>query len=137
MQFDDALEFLRSEHTSVVTTLGRSGRPQSTIVRAGPHESGMAFVVRGATVKLANLRRDARCTVLTVSPDWRRYVTVEGSATVHAPGDAGAEELRLLLRAAFTAAGGTHDDWEEHDRVMLEQRRAVVLVAPERVYGSA
>ncbi len=137
MQFTDALEFLGREHTSVVTTLGRSGRAQSTVVRAGPYEGGMTFVVRGATVKLANLRRDQRCTVLTVSPDWRKYVTVEGSATVHAPDDTGAEELRLLLRAAFTAAGGTHDDWDEYDRVMREQRRAVVVVAPERVYGSA
>ena len=90
-----------------------------------------------ATVKLANLRRDPRCTVLTVSPDWRKYVTVEGSASVHAPDNTSAEELRLLLRAAFAAAGGTHDDWDEYDRVMAEQGRAVIVVAPERVYGSA
>ena len=137
MQFNDALEFLGREHSAVVTTHGRSGRAQSTIVRAGPFEGGMTFVVRGATVKLANLRRDPRCTVLTVSPDWRKYVTVEGGATVHAPDNTDPEELRLRLRSAFSAAGGTHDDWEEFDRTMLEEGRAVILVAPERVYGSA
>jgi hypothetical protein len=36
----------------------------------------------------------------------------------------------------FTAAGGVHDDWEEYDRVMAEQRRTAVLVTPHRVYGS-
>ncbi len=30
----------------------------------------------------------------------------------------------------FTAAGGTHDDWDEYDRVMALERRAVVLIAP-------
>jgi hypothetical protein len=37
----------------------------------------------------------------------------------------------------FTAAGGSHDDWEAYDRVMAEQRRTAVLVAPRRVYGNA
>ena len=36
----------------------------------------------------------------------------------------------------FTAAGGTHDDFDEYDRVMAEERRVAVLVEPERVYGS-
>ena len=43
-----------------------------------------------------------------------------------------AERLRLLLREIFTAAGGTHDDWDTYDRVMAEERRAAVLLTPER-----
>jgi hypothetical protein len=38
-----------------------------------------------------------------------------------------------LLRKVFQAAGGTHDDWDEYDRVMAADRRAAVLVTPERV----
>ena len=52
-------------------------------------------------------------------------------------GDLDAERVRLLLREIFTAAGGTHDDWDTYDRVMAEERRTAVLVAPERVYSSA
>ena len=37
--------------------------------------------------------------------------------------------------SAFSAAGGAHEDWDAFDRVMLEERRAVVLVTPARVYG--
>jgi len=44
--------------------------------------------------------------------------------------------LRSLLREAFTCAGGAHDDWAEYDRVMAEQRRAVVLVDPQRIYSN-
>lgn len=47
-----------------------------------------------------------------------------------------ADRLRLLLREVFTAAGGSHDDWDEYDRVMARERRAAVLIAPTRVYSN-
>jgi hypothetical protein len=69
------------------------------------------------------------------------WATVEGNAELAGVGDpqpwlTDAEQLRLLLREVFTAAGGKHDDWDEYDRVMAEQRRTVVLVAPTRVYSN-
>ena len=73
--------------------------------------------------------------MLAVDPSWNGYVTVEGAATVRSWDDTGPEELRLLLRDAFRACGGEHTDWDEYDRVMREERRAVVLVEPSRVYG--
>ena len=47
-----------------------------------------------------------------------------------------AEGLRLLLRSVFEAAGGTHEDWDEYDRVMAAERRAAVFVAPDRILGN-
>jgi hypothetical protein len=44
--------------------------------------------------------------------------------------------LPQLLRDVFTAAGGSHDDWDTYDRTMAAERRAAVLVTPERVYGN-
>ncbi len=44
------------------------------------------------------------------------------------------ERLRQLLRAIFSAAGGEHDDWDDYDRTMVEERRTAVLVTPSRVY---
>jgi hypothetical protein len=38
-----------------------------------------------------------------------------------------------LLRDVFAAAGGTHDDWDEYDRVMAAEGRTAVLVAPDRI----
>ena len=48
----------------------------------------------------------------------------------------GPDQLRLLLREVFVACGGTHDDWDEYDRVMTEQRRTAVLITPTRIYGN-
>ena len=47
-----------------------------------------------------------------------------------------ADQLRLLLREVFIAAGGSHDNWDEYDRVMAAEKRAVVLIAPTRVYSN-
>jgi PPOX class probable F420-dependent enzyme len=135
MEFSEALPFLQQEHSSIVTTIGAGGLPQSTIVRAGPYEGTMVFVIRGDTVKLRNLQRDPRCTVLTVKLDWRQFATVEGTAEIKGPANMEPEALRLLLRGVFAAAGGTHDNWDEFDRVMLDEGRAAVLVTPQRVYG--
>ena len=46
------------------------------------------------------------------------------------------EDLRLLLRKVFESAGGTHEDWDEYDRVMASEERVVVLVSPERILGN-
>jgi hypothetical protein len=35
----------------------------------------------------------------------------------------------------FAAAGGTHDNWDEFDRVMAAEQRVAVLVTPERIIG--
>jgi hypothetical protein len=47
------------------------------------------------------------------------------------------ERLRVLLRDIFIAAGGTHDDFDEYDRVMATDRRVAVLVRPERISGNS
>jgi hypothetical protein len=41
-----------------------------------------------------------------------------------------------LLREVFQAAGGTHDDFDEYDRVMADEGRVAVLVAPDRILGN-
>jgi hypothetical protein len=37
----------------------------------------------------------------------------------------------------FTAAGGTHDDFDTYDRVMAAERRTAVLIRPARISGNA
>jgi len=36
----------------------------------------------------------------------------------------------------FTSAGGTHDDWDEYDRVMAAEGRVAVFVQPERIVSN-
>jgi hypothetical protein len=69
--------------------------------------------------------------------EWR-WATVEGDAELIGPDhphpEVDAEAVRQLRRDIFTAAGGTHDDWDTYDRVMAEERRAAVLITPRRIY---
>ena len=127
----------------VVSTLRADGTIQASVVNAGvlPHpltgEPALGFVTYGK-VKLINLRARPQVAA-TIRSGWT-WATVEGTATLVGPDDPApgvdGERLRLLLREVFTAAGGTHDDWDEYDRVMAEQHRTAVLIDPARIYGS-
>jgi len=122
---------------AVVSTLRADQTIQASLVNTGIVGDRLAFVTYGR-VKLNNLRRRPQVTV-TFRSGWQ-WATVEGAAELAGPDDPrpglDAEGLRLLLREIFSAAGGTHDDWGEYDRVMREQRRTAVLITPERVYGN-
>jgi hypothetical protein len=39
----------------------------------------------------------------------------------------------MLLRRVFVAAGGSHQDWDEFDRVMQAEGRTAVLITPARI----
>jgi len=92
--------------------------------------------VRGNSRKVHNLRRNPHCSVLSVKPDWRSFVIVEGQAQLFDARNTETEELRLLLREVYRACGDKdHPDWEEYDRAMVDQDAVVVLVPPDRVYG--
>ncbi len=140
----DAAGLGRTEHgLAVIATLRADNTIQSSIVNAGalPHpltgDQVLAFVTYGK-VKLANLRRRPQVTA-TFRAGWR-WAAVEGRAQIVGPDDphpdVDDERRRLLLREVFVAAGGSHDDWAEYDRTMAQQRRAVVLIRPTRIYGN-
>ena len=125
----------------VLSTLRADGTVAASVVNAGvlPHplsgEPVVGFVARGLR-KLEHLRADPRATIVARA-GWR-WAAVEGAAEIIGPDDptAGidAEATRLLLRDVFTAAGGTHDDWETYDRTLADERSAAVLIAPRRTY---
>ena len=137
MTFEEARPFMESNHPGVINTYQRNGAIQVSIVVCGAYKGNAAFVsVRGNSRKVHNLRRTPHCTVLSVNPDWRSYVAVEGEAQLFDRNNTNHEELRVMLREVFQACGDKdHPDWEEYDRAMVEQDAVVVLVPPQRVYG--
>lgn len=142
---DDAVALATTENgLAVISTVRADGTVQASLVNVGllPHPAGgqpvLGFTTYGK-VKLANLRARPQLAV-TFRNGWQ-WATVEGRAELAGPDDAPTwltdpDRLRLLLRDVFTAAGGTHDDWDEYDRVMAQERRAVVLIEPSRVYSN-
>jgi Pyridoxamine 5'-phosphate oxidase len=97
-------------------------------------ESVLAFVSRGGTAKLANLRRFPRAQLVFRS-GWE-WVGVTGMVELAGPDDelAGlaADEHAQLFRDIYHAAGGNHADLTEYDRVMVAERRTAVLLRPIR-----
>ena len=141
----DFARFVPLDHgLSVIVTQRADGSPRTSVVNAGvmPHpftgEQVVAFVSGGGARRLADLRRDPSISVV-IRVGWQ-WATAEGTAELIGPDDphpdVDAERLRVLLREVFTAAGGTHDDWDEYDRVMRDERRTVVLVDVARVYSN-
>lgn len=125
-----------------VSVVRADGTPHTSLVNAGvldhplTGEPVVGYVTYGP-VKLRNLRARPATSVL-----WRagwRWAGVDGDSELFGPDDPGLdpEPLRLLLRAVFAAAGGTHDDWDGYDQAMRDERRVAVLVSPRRVYGNA
>lgn len=138
-------ELVPLEHgLSVVVTRRADHSPQTTVVNAGvlPHpvsgDPTVAFVSAGAARKLAHLRADPTIAVV-VRAGWQ-WTAVEGRAQLIGPDDPNPEiddeRFRLLLREVFSAAGGTHDDWDAYDRTMRKERRTAVFVTPTRVYSN-
>ena len=128
----------------VVSTPRDNGTVASSVVNAGvlPHpvtgDTVVGMVIRGGTRKLDRLRQRPYANVVARS-GWQ-WAAAEGRVELAGPDDpmpgVDAERLRLLLREIFTAAGGTHDDFDEYYRVMLAERRTAVLMYPERVYSN-
>jgi PPOX class probable F420-dependent enzyme len=143
LNLSDFAELVPLDHgLCTLTTVRRDGSVQASVVNAGvlPHpitgQAVVGLVAIGGARKLSHLRRDPRITIVARA-GWR-WSAVEGLAEIIGPDDphpgVDGESLRVLLRDIFTAAGGTHDDWDAYDRVMAEERRAAVLVQPQRCY---
>lgn len=144
MELEQVRRFAGREHgLATVATTRADGSIQVTVVNAAllPHpvsgDEVVGLVARGEARKLRHLR-ERPATAVTFRVGWE-WATVEGEAELFGPDDRlpddHPERLRILLREVFVAAGGDHDDFDEYDRVMAEERRCVVLVQPDRIYG--
>ena len=126
---------------AVISTARPDGSVQSSLVNAGvfdhplTKEPTVAFVARADTYKLRLLATAGRANAV-FRAGWE-WVSVEGPVDIlgpeHPRPDFPAEQIPQLLRNIFTAAGGTHDDWAEYDRVMAEERRTAVFITPARI----
>jgi PPOX class probable F420-dependent enzyme len=136
--------FVPKDHgLAVMTVIGPDGRMRPSVVNVGVLDHPLTgarvvgAVIQGRARKLANLRERPRISVV-LRAGWH-WAAVEGPAQIIGPDDPvegiGPERLRLLLREVFIAAGGQHEDFDEYDRVMAAERRAAVLITPERVFG--
>ncbi|HET6965581.1 MAG TPA: pyridoxamine 5'-phosphate oxidase family protein [Acidimicrobiales bacterium] len=131
-------------HLAVLATTRTDGSVHASLVSAGVADHpitgvpAVAVVVGGSARKLGHLRRAGRGAA--VFAQGYRWVAVEGPVRIIGPDDpcdeVPAAEVPALLRGIFAAAGGSHENWDEYDRVMAEERRAAVFVEAERISSS-
>ncbi len=126
---------------AVVATTRSDGSVHASLVNAGvldnplSGEPSVGLVVRSSALKLTYMRRSGRANVV-FHHGWE-WVAAEGPVTIVGPDEAASVyDMALLpglLRDVFVAAGGTHNDWAEFDRVMADERRVAVFVALDRI----
>jgi PPOX class probable F420-dependent enzyme len=135
-ELDAALAFARDHQRGVLVTLKADGRPQlSNIMYAVSDDGVIRISVTADRAKTVNARRDPRVALHVTREDFYAYAVIEGRAELTPvttePGDATGLELADLYRAMV----GEHEDWDDYFAAMVQDRRLVLRIHPERAYG--
>ena len=135
MEWKEALPLLQENHTGVAISVTPKGRAQATIVSTAVLDGKLGFASRDHTVKVKNIQRTGRAAVTVIKLDTRRYITVEGPASIEPWQDTAAHIKRLkeLYVAMNRGPKGTDEEFAQQ---MRDEKRNLILVTPEHVYGS-
>ena len=137
MNYHEALPFLTRNHKGVISTNRPDGSTHSSIVVCGIYSDKPAFVsVYPKSQKILNLRRNPKCTLVSVTGDWRNYVVVEGLVSLTDYGNTDKEIMRTQLRETYMSFRDTpHPNLDEYDKAMVRQEAEIVIIKPTRMYG--
>ncbi|MGI8667126.1 MAG: PPOX class F420-dependent oxidoreductase [Jatrophihabitans sp.] len=126
---EQLLDFVRPRHQLILTTRRADGSPQSSPVSGGVDEAGRVVIsTYPERAKVANLRRDPRCSVLVLSQDFNgAWVQLDGSAEVLDTPDS----IEPLVEY-YQAIRGEHPDWAEYRQAMAEQGKSLIRISPTR-----
>ena len=134
----DPHALLAGARLGVLATLKSDGRPQLSPVT--PYYDRAAGLLHVSTTegraKTANLRRDPRAALEVTSSDGWAWATAEGTVTLTGPGtDPDGPEVQALVDY-YRAAAGEHPDWAEYRAAMVADRRVLMTMRVEKVYGA-
>ncbi|MGW8380474.1 PPOX class F420-dependent oxidoreductase [Streptomyces sp. ODS28] len=121
----------------VLVTLKRDGRPQLSNVNYlySPQKRLIRVSITAGRAKARNLSRDPRASFYVTSKDGWSWAVAEGNAELSPiaadPNDATVDELVEI----YSLIRGDHPDWDEYRNAMVNDRRLVVRLNVERVYG--
>lgn len=139
MTHDAFRELLASRPRGVLATIKRDGVPQlSTVMHYFDRDRDSVVVsVTDDRAKTKNLRRDPRASYHVSSADGWSYAVAQGavelSEVARDPQDATVEALVELYRNLR----GEHPDWDEYRAAMVEEKRIVLRLRVQHLYGMA
>ena len=127
MDLQDALEFLRSNHRSILIARRPDGEPQPSPVVHGVDGAGRVVVSsREPAYKVRNLRRDPRVTLCAFTDNFfGKWVTVEGRADI-----VSLPEAMEPLVDLYRSVAGEHPDWDEYREAMVREKRVIIAITP-------
>ncbi len=133
----DPHALIAESRLGVLATIKSDGRPQLSPVT--PHydrTAGIIYVsMTEGRAKTVNLRRDPRASMEFTSTDGWSWATADGTAELTGPGtDPHGPEVQALVDH-YRAAAGEHPDWDEYRAVMVADRRVLMAMRVEKVYG--
>jgi PPOX class probable F420-dependent enzyme len=133
----ESRKLLAQSRLSILATIKRDGRPQlSPVTPYYDEESNLLYVsITEGRAKTANLRRDPRATLTVTSKEGWQWATAEGTAKLVGPGtDPNGPEVEALVDY-YRKAAGEHPDWEEYRSVMVSDRRVLMVMEVDHIYG--
>ncbi|MZD10355.1 TIGR03618 family F420-dependent PPOX class oxidoreductase [Streptomyces sp. SID5785] len=135
----DPRALLAGSRLGVLATLKSDGRPQLSPVMPFYDRAAETLYVSmtEGRAKTANLRRDPRAALEVTGPDGRSWATAEGTVDLVGPGtDPRGAEVEALVDY-YRRAAGEHPDWDEYRAVMVSDRRVLMTMSVEHVYGQS
>ena len=135
----DPHALLAEARLGVLATLKANGLPQlSPVTPFYDRGAGVLYVsMTEGRAKTVNLRRDPRAALEVTRADGWAWATAEGTVTLTGPGtDPHGPEVETLVDY-YRRAAGEHPDWDEYRAVMVSDRRVLMALTVERVYGEA
>jgi PPOX class probable F420-dependent enzyme len=133
----DPRALLAQARLGVLATIKSNGLPQlSPVTPFYDRDADIVYVsMTEGRAKTANLRRDPRAAIEVTSSDGWAWATVEGSVSLTGPGtDVDGPEVAALVDY-YRKAAGEHPDWDEYRSVMVSDRRVLMTLTVDRVYG--
>lgn len=136
MELTDALDFARSNHWSVLTTIRANGRPQLSNVGHVVSEDGLIRIsVTADRAKYKNLRREPWAALHVTREDFFAYVVLECTAELSPVAARPDDETVDELVEQYRNFAGEHENWNDYREAMVADRRVIVRLRPERAYG--
>jgi PPOX class probable F420-dependent enzyme len=129
---------LAESRLGVLATIKSNGLPQlSPVTPFYDQQAGVIHVsMTEGRAKTANLRRDPRAALEVTSTDGWAWATAEGTVTFIGPGtDPDGPEVEALVDY-YRRAAGEHPDWDEYRSAMVSDRRVLMTMTVDHVYGA-
>ncbi|MFJ6512850.1 PPOX class F420-dependent oxidoreductase [Streptomyces sp. NPDC091406] len=134
----EALLRLFGEHDGgVLVTLKQDGRPQLSNVNHAyyPEEQVIRVSITEGRAKTRNLRRDPRASYHVTSDDRWAWTVADTTAELTPPAAAPDDPTVEALITLYRDVRGEHPDWDDYRRAMVEDRRVLLTLHIDHVYG--